>query len=320
ANLTAAKKGNSDVQVKSAQSQVTAAVERLKADTAKLQVTDRGPREEDVRQAEAAVDQAKEQLLKARTPYTPLDLRQQEQAVAQAQAQLDKAINPFTDQDLASAQAAVDGAQAQLDLAQIGLRETTILAPVDGVVSERLVAPGALVNVQTPLVTLVPPSLEVVVNVEEKLLGQVAVGQPVQLEVAAFPGQTFGGKVQSVSPTLDTRNRTAAVRIEPSEAADKLRAGMFVRLQIVTGQKQDAVIVPRQALLNTGPGDSLVLTVDDGGTVHKQRVRIGLQNAEFVEVISGIDVGGLVVTSNVNDIREGSVVVPQVQNLTALAR
>jgi RND family efflux transporter MFP subunit len=320
ANVAAAKNGNLDVQVKNAQAQVTAAVERLKSDKAKLDVTDRGPRDEDIRQAKAAVDQAEQQLLKARTPYTALDLRQQEHGVAQAKAQLDKAISPYTAQDMDSAQAAVDAAQAQLDMAELVLRETIVLAPVDGVISERLVAQGALVNAQTPLVTLVPPSLELVVNVEEKQLGQVAVGQLVQLAVAAYPGETFSGSVRSVAPTLDTRNRTAAVHIEPTEAGDKLRAGMFVRLDIVTGQKQGALLVPRQAIVNTGSGDPLVLTVDDNGRVHKQPVRVGLQNAQLVEVVSGVDDGRLVVTSNLNDIREGDIVAAQVQNLTAQIR
>src|SRR5207248_9489842 len=124
-----------------------------------------------------------------------------------------------------------------LDLAQLGVRETTVLAPVDGVIAERLVSPGAMVTPQSALVSLVPPALELVVNVEESQLGQVAEGQSVQLEVPAFPKQTFSGTVKSISPTVDTKSRTAAVRVEPKDDGSKLRAGMFARLSIVTAEQ-----------------------------------------------------------------------------------
>jgi HlyD family secretion protein len=321
ANLTAAKSGNLDSLVKSTQAQVTAADERLKSDQARLDVTLRGPREADVKGAQAAVDQARQQLLKARQPFTPLDLQQQEQAVAQAQAVFAKTQSPFTDQDLAAQQAAVDAAQAQLDMAQLALNETTVLAPVDGVISDRLVSPGALVNPQTPLVTLVPPALELVVSVEENALGQVATGQPVQLEVAAFPGQTFGGTIKSISPTVDTRNRTSAIRIDPNDTNNKLRAGMFARLNIVTGAKQNVLLVPRTAIFTpAGGAGPMVLTIDNDGRIHKQPITLGLQDATFSEILTGLDNGQLVATSGLTNLNEGDIVAPQVQTRTAYVR
>ena len=150
----------------------------------------------------------------------------------------------------------MDQSKAQLDLAELSVKDNTIVAPVDGAISERLVSPGALVNQQTPIVTLVPPSLELVVNVEERQLGQVAEGQSVQLTVPAFPQQTFTGSVKSIAPTVDSKSRTAAVRIEPKDDGSKLRAGMFAQLSIVTAEKQDALIVPKQAVL---AGASLIV-------------------------------------------------------------
>jgi RND family efflux transporter MFP subunit len=274
-----------------------------------------------VQQAQAGVDQAQQQLAKARLPYTAFDLQQQAHAVAQAQALLDKASNPYTEQDLAAAQAAVDQARAQLDLAQLGVRETTVAAPVDGVISERLVSPGSMVSQATPIVTLVPPALELVVNVEESQLGQVAEGQSVQLEVPAFPKQTFTGAVKSIAPTVDAKSRTAAVRIEPKDDGSKLRAGMFARLNIITAQKQNTLIVPKEALLSTSQGaDPLVIAIGDGGQVHRTPVRIGLQNERFVEILGGLNEGQMVATSSLNDLNDGDIVAPQVENRTALAR
>src|SRR5206468_1835940 len=105
----------------------------------------------------------------------------------------------------------------------------------------------------SPIVTLVPPALELVVNVEESQLGQVAEGQSVQLQVPAFPSQTFTGKVKSIAPTVDSKSRTAAVRVEPKDDSSKLRAGMFARLSIITAAKSNALIVPKEAILHPGP-------------------------------------------------------------------
>jgi membrane fusion protein (multidrug efflux system) len=280
----------------------------------------RGPTDEDIQQAQAGIDQAMQQLQKAKAPYTKFDLIGQEQAVAQAQAQLDKAQSPYTDQDLAAAQAAVDQAQAQLDIAALGLKETTVSAPVDGVISERLVSPGALVSPQTPIATLVRPALELVVNVEESQLGQVAEGQAVRLQVPAFPNQTFTGAVRSISPTVDTKSRTAAVRVEPKDDASQLRAGMFARLSIVTAEKRDALVVPREAVLTGAPGTQpLVIAIDPTGRVHRQPVKLGLQSDRQVEILVGLDDDQLVATSSLNDLADGDIVTPQVQVRTALA-
>jgi RND family efflux transporter MFP subunit len=345
ARLTAIGNGTQDAQVKNASSQVTASRERLKSDQAKLDQLNGGPTDEDLQQAHSAVDQAAQQLtlatkpstqqdiraqsaaveqarlqlVKARAPYTDYDLQQQQQAVAQAEANLRLKQNPYTDQDLASAQAVVDQSKAQLSLAELGVKDTTIVAPADGAISERLVSPGALVNPQTPIVTLVPPSLELVVNVEERQLGQVAEGQSVQLSVPAFPQQTFTGAVKSIAPTVDSKSRTAAVRIEPKDDASKLRAGMFAQLSIVTAEKQNALIVPKQAVLIGTPGtEPLVITIAPDGRVHRQPVRLGLQSDTADEILTGIDDGQLVATSSLSDLTDGDIVAPQVDTRTAM--
>jgi RND family efflux transporter MFP subunit len=174
------------------------------------------------------------------------------------------------------------------------------------------------VNPQTPLVTLVPPDLELVVNVEENQLGQIAPDQSVQLQVAAFPSELFKATVQTIAPTVDTKSRTAAVHIQPSDPTNKLRAGMFARLNIITGAKQNALLIPRTAIVNSSSGsDATVLMIDSAGMIHKQAVRIGLQDDKFSEVLSGLDNGQLVATSSVKELTDGEVVTPQVQTQTA---
>jgi RND family efflux transporter MFP subunit len=333
ARLASINNGSRDAQIKASAAQVTAARERLKADHAHLVQLLEGPTEEDVQQAEAQLEQARQglalaaqpsteqdiraqraavlqarlELDKAHAPFTDFDQQQQEQAVAQAEAALHKAQNPYTDDDLQAAQSSVDQAHAQLDLAVLGLKDTRILAPVDGRVSERPIAPGGTVNPQTAIVTLVPPSLEVVVNVDESQLAQIAEGQSVQLQVAAYPNQTFDGTVKAIAPTLEASSRTAAIHIAPIDDQSRLRAGMFARLSVVTATKRATLLVPREAILK---GDG-VMSVD-GGSVRRTPVKVGLQDERFAEILSGVDEGDVVATSGLADLKDGDVVSPQV--------
>lgn len=314
--------------------QVVQARESLKSAEAALKQTVAGPQPEEVRQAELAVLQAEEALKmqsapteqdlraqraaeqqarlaleKARRPYTEFDLQQQRHAVAQAQAILDKARSPFAEQDLQAAEAQVEQARASLALAELGVRETTVVSPVDGIVSERLVSHGALVSPSAPLFQLVPPALELVVNVEEAKLGQIAEGQPVSLEVAAYPGVTFAGRVRSIAPTVDTKSRTASVRIEPLDEQGKLRAGMLARLKIVTAQKPGALLLPREAVPGAqANSQTSMVTIGEGNRARKVVVGIGLVTDTFVEVLGGLEEGQLVATTGAAMLSDGDLV------------
>jgi membrane fusion protein (multidrug efflux system) len=265
------------------------------------------------------VQQAKLQLQKARQPYTSYDLGQQVQAVAQAQAMLDKASRPYTDQDLAAAQAAVDQATAQVAQASLSLKETTIVAPADGRVQDRLQSPGALVSPATPIVTLVPPQVELAVSADESQFGKLAEGQAVHINVSAFPDKSFTGNVKSVPPSVDPKTRTADIRIQPNDPDGVLRAGMSATVSIVTASHPDVLTVPRAAVLtSTGSAaQPALLTLDANNHVHITPVQLSILTAQTAEIASGATDGQLVATSNVTDLRDGDVVMPNIQGPTS---
>ena len=79
------------------------------------------------------------------------------------------------------------------------------------------------------------------------------------------------------------------MRVEPNDDANKLRAGMFARLNIITAARENALLVPRQAVLSTAAGTlPSVMTIDGDGRVRKQQIRLGIQNEQFVEVVGGL--------------------------------
>jgi RND family efflux transporter MFP subunit len=238
--------------------------------------------------------------------------------VAQAQAQLDARQHPYTDQDVQAAQAGVDQAQAALAMAQLGVRETQVVAPVDGIVFDRQVSPGALVGPTSPIVTLIPPALDVAINVDESQLGNVSKGQSVSIQVPAYPDQTFGGTVTVIAPAVDQKTRTATVRIQPRDDAGKLKPGMLANVSIVTASQSDALLVPRDAVVGTPATNApaTVVTVD-GGLAQRTQVQLGLVNASAVQVKSGLMDGQVVAVGNVNGLNSGDVVVPQVRTAVA---
>jgi HlyD family secretion protein len=269
--------------------------------------------QQEIAAQQALVEQARQQLLKAQQPFTDYDIQQQEHALAQAEAALRARANPFTDSDRAVTQAQVDQAQAALELAQLALSQTRITAPVDGIVLERQVNPGAAVGPQSPIVTLIPPSVEIATSVNEVQLGKVQPGQTVQIELAAYPSQILTGRVTAVAPAVDPKTRTANVRIEPNEGQgqSRLYPGMQAMLTITT-TKPDALVVPRSAVI--GPlvsgAQATVVALDDGRANYRP-VRLGLVDAQQAEVTSGLTEGELVAVANASSLVNGSAVVPQ---------
>ena len=165
---------------------------------------------------------------------------------------------------------------------------------------------------------LIPPALEVAVNVDEAQLGRVSKGQSVSLQVPAYPGETFTGIVSAMSPGVDQKSRTASVRIQPQDDTGRLRPGMLAQVSIVTGVQPNALLVPREAVLGSPlPNGQATLVTLDGGRAERKSVRLGLVNDQVVEVSSGLSDGQVVAIGNASGLNTGDVVVPQLR--TALA-
>ena len=345
ARLQAAQNGTLDAQRKAAQAQVDASREKLKADQARLDQISAGPQDEEVQSAQDAVTQAEQQLVlatqpataqdveaqralvnqaqqqvqKAQQPYTDFDIQQQQHVVAQAEAQLRARLNPYTDQDMQAAQAAVDQAQAAIELAQLGVHETQVIAPVDGIVFDRQVSPGALVGPTSPILTLIPPALEVAINVEEAQLGNVWQGQHVALQVPAYPDQSFNGTVTAVAPAVDQKTRTASVRIQPQDDVGRLKPGMLAQVSIITATQSDALLVPREAIVGTpAANSSATLITLDGGHAQRTTVQLGLVSDRLVQVSSGLSDGQVVAIGNASGLNTGDAVVPQLRSALAV--
>jgi membrane fusion protein, multidrug efflux system len=200
--------------------------------------------------------------------------------------------------------------QAGLDLKRRQLRDTQIRAPFGGVVGARLVSPGQVIGKNTTLTWLVDlDPMKVEVNVPERYLSQVALGQAMEFSVAAFPNDRFKGELYFISPQLDAATRTALVKARIPNPGHKLKGGMFANLALTLRLRDSAIVVPEPALVNNGDAVT-VFIVDDKGVAQVRAVKIGLRLAGKAEVLSGVQAGDKVVVEGVQKLFPGASVKP----------
>ena len=170
-------------------------------------------------------------------------------------------------------------------------------------VSERFLSVGALVSRQTPIVSVISSEVELVLGVDESQIGQVSEGQSAEITVAAYPGTVFPARVAVIGPSADPRSRTFTVKVRPDDHGGKLRAGMFAQVTILTQEKENAVLVPKDAVV-TRSGQSVLFVVKED-VVEQRVVQLGLRQDGMVEIANGLQAGEEVVVSGHNDLQNG---------------
>ena len=270
---------------------------------------------EQVRQAEAAFEVAR------------ATIRQREADLALAKTNVERSRSLFQRQLLPqqtlddaeakyqSAQAALDLARAQntqsqarLDELRITQQNTIITSPVNGFVSRRAVDPGAFVSANAPVVEVVDITrVRMVANIIEKDLKQIGVGDTARVEVDAFPGEDFMGRIARVSPVLDPSTRTASIEVEIANPQYRLKPGMYARVGIVTESHPNALVVPTNAVVDVNGTRGVYLSVNNAATFHP--VKIGIEGNERTEILDGVAAGDRVVTTGAAGLRNGDPIV-----------
>ena len=200
----------------------------------------------------------------------------------------------------------LENARAQLRMAKLELSYGTVTAPISGVVAARNIKQGNLVQINTPIFTIVDTSrLEATLNAPEREIETLKAGQAVQLTVDALPGKVFDGRIDRVSPVVDSGSGTFRV-ICAFDGGGLLQPGMFGRIRINYDQRANALVIPRTALLEDG-GTPAVFTVKAGKAVRAE-LQLGYVDGEWVEVRGGLRAGDPVVVAGKSALREGSAV------------
>lgn len=199
----------------------------------------------------------------------------------------------------------VEEARAQLQVGQVSVDWATVRAPFDGRITARSVDAGQTVTVGTPLVSIADlDPLLARVYMPEKQVERVAIGQDVQIVPEARAEEAFTGHVDLIAPVVDPRSGTVKVTVALAGSPERLRPGAFVRTLIKTDVHANALVIPKQALLNEG-GDSFVFRcVAD--SVLKVRIETGYADDRYAEVLSGLSLNDRVVTVGQGGLRHGT--------------
>src|SRR5690606_31812442 len=254
-----------------------------------------------LRQARAAVDQAERELARRRDLLTRQLVARE--TVEQAQQVL-VAARATAEQARLTVDALAGGAreaQAREDLAaaEAALAHAEIRATVAGTVISRSVEPGDTVKPgDILLVIAVDAPGEVLVPVDEKNLSLLEVGQTATCIADALPGRPFAATVFHVAPGIDPSRGTVDVRLRLDPKADFVRQDMTVTATIRTAQRERALVVPDDALLDASEGSdrALVLAVCDG-RVRRTPVKLGLRGLAMSEVREGVAAGDRVIAA-----------------------
>jgi multidrug efflux pump subunit AcrA (membrane-fusion protein) len=195
---------------------------------------------------------------------------------------------------------------ASVALADKKLRDTVIRAPFAGQVKDRMVSPGQYVKVQTPVMVIVDNGrLRARLKVPEKLAGWVAVGQPVKVQVEAWPERAFQGTVSRMNPSVDPQTRAFDVEALLDNAEGLLKPGFFARASISSSHVDSALVVPQDAL-RYQYGVYKVYTVEQSA-LRETEVKIGAREGQDVEVVSGVKDGDRVaVPVEGEELRDGA--------------
>ncbi len=208
-------------------------------------------------------------------------------------------------------------AQAEVENLQAVIDRKTIRAPFAGRVGIRQINLGQFVPAGSPLVPLQSYD-QVYVNfsLPQQALSQIEEGFALELETDAFPGRRFAGVVTALSPEIDPTTRTIEVQGTLDNPDGALRAGLFVRIDVILPERRTVLVVPTTAVLFAPYGNSIFKVVEDAegdGLLAKQHfVRLGQTRGDFVEVHEGVAAGEQIVSAGAFKLRNNAAV--QVNN------
>lgn len=180
---------------------------------------------------------------------------------------------------------------------------TVLVSPVNGVVTARNFDDGDIASGAILTVMQIQP-VKVLVNVSESDFTKVKQGMPVDVNVEVYGDELFKGNVSLIHPTIDASTRTFVTEINIPNADNRIRPGMFARVNIDFGAADRVVVPDRAVIKRSGSGDRFVYVYKDGKVSFNQ-VQLGRHIDDTYELISGVESGSMVVTAGHTRLKNG---------------
>ena len=263
---------------------------------------------------EAQVAQAEAALKLA---YAQVDTKTWEKDRVLAQSQVEaahatlKAVEALAsakswEAEIIVAETAVEQAKVALSLAQERLSDATITAPISGILSMRYLDLGGLASPTAPIFEIVDmDTVKATVSVIEADLGKLdSDNQEAWIEVDAL-AQPVTGKIALISPVLDQASRSAKVEIAIDNAALSLKPGMFAKVRIPVEIHQNAILLPRSAIIEDSVKQIQTVFVVVDGRGKRRQIEMGLIDGNRVEITSGLSESEQVVVAGQHTLKDG---------------
>lgn len=194
-------------------------------------------------------------------------------------------------------------AEAALRLAQIHLKNTTIRAPISGIISKRFLDQGAFVSTTAPIVRIVAMDMvKVLVQVVESELAQLRVGAISEISVDAYRKQVFRGELSRISPTVDPESRMADIEIQVGNKDHRLKPGMFARVNLVVQRRNGVLLLLKDSLIRES-GHTRVF-VHENSRASLREISLGLEGERYVEVLTGLQEGEEVIVAGQYELKD----------------
>ena len=186
------------------------------------------------------------------------------------------------------------------------IENTTLLSPIDGVITARNYDAGDMYSMSAPIFTVeqIKP-VKLLVAVSESDYSKIGMGDRVTVKADAFPDLTFDGKIERIYPTIDPTTRTFTVEVVVPNNYSTLRPGMFSRVTVNFGTNRNVVIPDVAVVKQQGSGERFVYILNEDGTVSYQKVELGRRMGTEYEVLSGVEDGAKVVTGGQIRLKDG---------------
>jgi len=288
--------------------------------------------DQQIQQAQAAIEQAEAAAQQAQANLEQGKANRELARITAERTQrlTERGISPQQEGDQSRAQLAAQDASVQaLEKAILAQRSNlaaakanlarlqelqgyrTVKAPFDGVITLRNVDVGALVNTGNTLLYRIAQigTLRTYVNVPQAYVTAVRVGQPATLTVSHFPGRSFPGTIARTANALDPATRTMLVEVDVPNSDGALFPGTYAEVDLSGSRTNPPLVVPAAAILFRTDGAQVVVVQPDH-SVHLQKIAVGRDYGDRVEILQGVEEGATIVAAPGDSAREGAKIVP----------
>jgi RND family efflux transporter MFP subunit len=185
------------------------------------------------------------------------------------------------------------------------LENTTLVSPISGVITARNYDNGDMVGGQPIFVVQKINPVKIFINVSESLYTHIKKGLSVDVEFDALPEQKFVGKVSRITPSINPATHTFEVEVTVANAKELIKPGMYARVSLTYGSRNNVVVPDRAVVKMLGSGDRYIYVYKADGTVSYQKVELGSRMNDEYEILSGVADGDEVVVTGQVALKDG---------------